>query len=135
MMTQPLTCDTLPRSAWQMDAITLLNPEPNPATPSPWLALVGHPFLQQTNLMTPQQCAPWGLARVWYGRYVAAGVALPYPPPDGPAKVFEAAQLRLKGITLTGQALAPEQTAALVRHLLQRLGLPKPLLTSSWSGT
>jgi hypothetical protein len=63
---------------------------------------------------------------VWFGRYVAQGVALPYPPPQGELKVFEQAQLRLKGTTLTGQPLTPQQTEALLTHLVAKLNLPGP---------
>lgn len=91
-----------------------------------WLALLGHSFLREVELETPEQCGPWGLASVWFGRYVAQGVALPYPPPHGERKVFEKAQLRLKGETLTGQPLTNQQTEALLTHLTRKLGLNNP---------
>jgi hypothetical protein len=110
---------------WQLNALAW--PAPIPHTQQgAWLALLGHLFLREVELETPEQCAHWGLATVWFGRYVAQGVALPYPPPHGEVKVFEKAQLRLKGETLTGQPLTPQQTEVLLAHLTRKLGLDSP---------
>jgi hypothetical protein len=86
-----------------------------------WVYVLGHAFMQATQLHQPAVQQRFGLQHVWFARYFARQAALPTL--QGEHRTMPTSQLRLKLSLLPQQQPTPQWQAAFTTYLLEQLNL------------